>query len=381
MFEEPEAPEKAGITNLAVKLLGTLFATIIAPILVAFVLKFTDDTDDKAKIAPKEPAAGANLVTPPVPPLPKQPAVEPQRAPSVATVTPSVNPPPSVVTPPPTTATPPNPAPSSKSSSKSSSAAPTAASQAVRLFNGKNLAGFYTFLGAPKDGDDAYGKNNDPEKVFTVRGGTIRVSGKVRGVLVTDKPFANYHLLVEYKWGKKIWPPDEKRARTSGIALHCIGPDGAARNGFPQCVKCQIKEGSTGDFVLYNGDFKGGVSLTVEAEKRQVGQGKRRNFNYVYQTGQPLTTLTNGFFLRQGRPATWKDVAGVPDEQGLEKGGDEWNTLECICDRDRITIILNGKTVNVGTKCSQTRGKIAIMSGGSEVFFRTINLTPLSGKL
>src|SRR5207248_11589978 len=51
----------------------------------------------------------------------------------------------------------------------------------ITLFNGKNLDNFYTWLGAPNKGEKPYGKNNDPEKVFTVVDGAIRVSGKVFG--------------------------------------------------------------------------------------------------------------------------------------------------------------------------------------------------------
>jgi hypothetical protein len=55
----------------------------------------------------------------------------------------------------------------------------------VHLFNGKDLTNFYTYLGPPRPGASPYGKNNDPEKVFTVRDGMIHVSGKVCGGLIT----------------------------------------------------------------------------------------------------------------------------------------------------------------------------------------------------
>src|SRR5579864_2569562 len=93
--------------------------------------------------------------------------------------------------------------------------------KAIKLFNGKDLTNFYTFL-------KKYGKNNDPEKVFTVKDGMIRISGKVFGGLVTEKEYENYRLVVEFKWGKETWPPRKGRAMDSGILLHCVGEDGAA---------------------------------------------------------------------------------------------------------------------------------------------------------
>jgi len=61
----------------------------------------------------------------------------------------------------------------------------------------------------------------------------------------------------------------------------------------------------------------------------------------------------------------------------VEKPVGEWNTIECIGDGDKITNILNGKTVNAASKCSVTKGKILFQSEGAEVFFRKIDLVLL----
>src|SRR5216684_3593750 len=91
----------------------------------------------------------------------------------------------------------------------------------IKLFNGKDLANFYTYL-------RGHGKNKDPENVFTVKDGAIRVSGEIFGCFTTQKEYENYHLVVEFKWGTQTWKPREKRAMDSGILLHCVGEDGAA---------------------------------------------------------------------------------------------------------------------------------------------------------
>ena len=129
-------------------------------------------------------------------------------------------------------------------------------SKPVKLFNGKDLTNFYTFL---KD----HGKNNDPEKVFTVKDGMIRVSGKIFGCFVTEKEYENYHLVVEFKWGKETWPPRKDRAMDSGILLHCVGEDGAAGGVWLESIECQMIEGGTGDFILVKG--KNQPTLTVQA--------------------------------------------------------------------------------------------------------------------
>jgi hypothetical protein len=56
----------------------------------------------------------------------------------------------------------------------------------------------------------------------------------------------------------------------------------------------------------------------------------------------------------------------------------EWDKLECVCAGDRITVVLNGTTVNVATRVSQTRGRIFIESQGAEISFRTIDLKTLT---
>ncbi len=89
--------------------------------------------------------------------------------------------------------------------------------QVIKLFNGKDLTNFYTYLGAPEKGKPKYGKNNDPEKVFTVQDGMIRVSGKVFGCFVTEKEYENYRLVVEFKWGPKTWPPRKRERATAAF--------------------------------------------------------------------------------------------------------------------------------------------------------------------
>ena len=70
-------------------------------------------------------------------------------------------------------------------------------------------------------------------------------------------------------------------------------------------------------------------------------------------------------------------MKGFRGKDDVENPVGQWNTLECVCDGDKITNILNGKVVNVGTQSSHTRGKILFQSEGAEVYFRRIDLRPL----
>jgi hypothetical protein len=230
----------------------------------------------------------------------------------------------------------------------------------IKLFNGKDLTNFYTFL-------RGHGKNKDPEKVFTVADGMIRVSGQTFGCFVTEKEYENYHLIVEFKWGKETWEPRKNRAMDSGILLHCVGEDGAAGGVWLESIECQMIEGGTGDFILVKG--KSQPTMTARVEQR----GKQ----YYYKPDGSPRDFKGGRINWYGRDPDWKDVQGFRGKQDVERPAGEWNTLECICEGANITNMLNGKVVNAGSNASLTKGKILFQSEGAEVFFRRIDLVPL----
>ena len=95
----------------------------------------------------------------------------------------------------------------------------------IALFNGKDLAGFYTWL--------VDTKREDPRHVFTVTNGMIHISGEGLGYLATESEYRNYHLSIEFKWGteSRSWGDRAGKARDSGILLHAIGPDGNSDDG------------------------------------------------------------------------------------------------------------------------------------------------------
>jgi hypothetical protein len=238
-------------------------------------------------------------------------------------------------------------------------AAADAVTQPIKLFNGNDLTNFYTWL-------KGLGKNNDPQKVFSVQDGMIRVSGESYGGFITEKEYENYHLVVEFKWGTKTFKPREKATRDSGILLHCVGEDGAAGGTWMESIECQMIEGGTGDIILVAG--KGKPSVTVTAEER--GQ-------WYYKEGGSPKEFKSGRINWWGRDPEWKDVLGFRGKHDVENPVGQWNTLECVCAGDKLTYILNGKVVNAATNSSHTKGKILFQSEGAEVFFRRIDLLPL----
>jgi 3-keto-disaccharide hydrolase len=257
-------------------------------------------------------------------------------------------------------------------------AADSPADAPITLFNGKDLTNFYTFLSAPQGGKEKLGKNNDPLKVVTVveEDGkpAVRVSGEVFGAFITEKEFENYHLVVEFKWGKKTYPPREKAARDSGILLHGTGPDGDY-GPWMTSVECQMIEGGTGD-ILVLGSKDRPYKLTTTVVERETGPKGAKQPYYTDEGGQKRT-FGGGRINWWGRDPMWTDTLGFRGPKDVEKPLGEWNTLECVCDRDTLTNILNGQVVSRATELSPSKGKILFQSEGAEVFFRRIELRPV----
>lgn len=237
----------------------------------------------------------------------------------------------------------------------------------IKLFNGKDLTGFYTYLGSPGGGKPKLGKNNDPKKVVTVADGMIRVSGELFGCFVTEKEYENYKLVVEFKWGDETFAPREGRARDSGILLHCVGEDGNHNGVWMESIECQLIEGGTGDFIVCKGP-KGLARLTAKVAKR--------GGLYYDPAGKPMTRKA-GRINWSKRDPKWRDKKGFRGRDDVEKPVGEWNTLEVICKGDTITNALNGAVVNKATDVRPTKGKILFQSEGAEIFFRRIDLVPL----
>jgi len=115
--------------------------------------------------------------------------------------------------------------------------------EVIRLFNGKDLTGLSTWL---KDT-----RHDDPRGVFRVEDGSIHISGDGNGYVATDREYRDYHLVVEYKWGKRT--DGGQFVRNSGVLLHATGPDGGAGGTWMSSIECQLAQGCVGDLIVIRG--------------------------------------------------------------------------------------------------------------------------------
>ena len=233
----------------------------------------------------------------------------------------------------------------------------------IQLFNGKNLDGWYTFL-------KGKGRDNDPNKVFTVHNGLLTISGEEYGCITTNSEYENYKLVVEFKWGGATFAPRIERARDSGILLHSIGEDGASSGVWMHSIECQIIEGGTGDFIVV-GDGTPAYSITCPVAP------EKQNGSYVFKPGGNLETIYGGRINWYDRDPDWKDTIGFRGANDIEKPVGKWNRIECIAQGGEIFIYLNNKLVNHAMDVLPKKGRIQVQSEGAEIIFRRIDLTSL----
>ena len=245
----------------------------------------------------------------------------------------------------------------------------------IRLFDGKSLNGFYTWL------VDTH--REDPLRVITVvdqvdGAPAIRISGEKWGGLVTREAYRDYRLLVEFKWGPVTWGQRKNAARDSGVLVHAQGADGNTGRDFNgpwmRSVEAQIIEGGVGDIILVAGFEPDGTRLTPRITARA---GKDRDGESVFDPAGEAREFESGRINWYGRDVDWADKLGFRGKADVESPFGEWTRLEVIAHGDRLTYVVNGNVVNEGFRSSLTEGKIIIQSEGAEIYIRRIDLEPV----
>ena len=253
------------------------------------------------------------------------------------------------------------------------------------LFNGKDFTGWDSHLNKPlsqfnipglqKDEKGEYTKrlgiNNDPLKVFTVvqedGAPAIRVTGQVFGYIVSKESFSNFRLKLQFKWGELKWAPRLTEKRDAGLLYHSVGKMGEHPGTWMVSQECQIQEGDCGDFWPI-----GNTRIDIPSAKVDTGR-------YQYHPNEALVTYGNG-------TAAGPRCAKYPDN---EKPNGKWNTVEVICFNGNSVHLINGKVVMRlfnsrhlvnGVEEKLTSVRIQLQSEGAEIFYRKIEVLPLSNE-
>ena len=254
------------------------------------------------------------------------------------------------------------------------------------LFNGNDFTGWEIYLGVPDASVDVpgierneegqytqpLGVGNDPLKVFTVvredGAPALRFSGEIFGSFATVKEYENYHLRLEVKWGEARWFPSRWQGRrNSGVLYHGVGEFGKGLGGWKISHELQIMENDFGDSFRM-GDTYCSITASRASEKDR----------YTYDPAAPAVNFG-------------PQSAGLPPicakNPVNENPAGQWNTVELICFEGTSIHIVNGKVNMINTnshlmvngrEVPLTKGVIQLQSEGAEVFFRNIEIRPIT---
>lgn len=252
---------------------------------------------------------------------------------------------------------------------------PKASGPAISLFNGQDLKDWSAWLGYAdpaltykRPAVAPIGATIQSDQIFKVvtEDGrpALYVNGKTWGSLVHKDDFRNYHLRLQYKWGKGRWAPRETQAPNNGLLYHSHGPPGAVWGTWSQAVEFEIMTGSVG-MVVPVGEA---ISASVSAVDDPALIPPELRFAPV---GRTVTA--------KGGSADW-NVEAYSD---AEKPAGEWNTLDLYVLEDRAIHVVNGvpvmevRDLKAGGQ-PLTHGAIQLQSEGAETFFRDIVLEPIT---
>lgn len=205
----------------------------------------------------------------------------------------------------------------------------TNAQKSIQLFNKKNLKGWYAY--EPKSG-----KHSNASELFSVEYGMIRLYGDKAGYLMSAQSFRNFCLTVEFRWNTDTSFIQKNKTKNSGVMY--LVPTDTKDTLWPKGIQFQIKEGSTGDFVLL----------------------------------QEVTLIVNGKRSEPGKSAVISHIADAVNPEG------EWNTLTVTVFNGKIKQELNGKLVNQGEQASVLEGRILLQYEGFPIDFRKIEIKKIT---
>lgn len=234
----------------------------------------------------------------------------------------------------------------------------------IRPFNGRDLSGFTTWLRA-SDRDEA-------TRDYSVADGMIRIAGRGMGYLATVDSYKNYHLSIEYKWGERT--DGSKYVRNSGILLHATGPEGNARGIWMASIEVQLAQGCEGDLIVIRGKDGAGKTIPVDitSDTVKAADGRTR-----WQQGGKSTRYSGKQFWWSNHQVGFKELLDTRGQDDVASPLDEWTKVECICRGDRITVKINGQTVNECYNVFPSAGRILLENEKNEIYFRNFELRPL----
>ncbi len=241
---------------------------------------------------------------------------------------------------------------------------PIVPTKILKPLNNFKASEWVKFSDPPEPFSDGF----DLERVYSVKNGVLHISGHGNGYMRTKQRFANYHLSIEYKWGK-FRTNQSKYVRNSGVLLHGVGKDGI----WPTALEVQLAQGCEGDFIVIRGP-KGSKPFpaTITTDTVIATDKKTR-----WQRGGKPTVYSGRQFWWSKHQPFFKEHIDTRGKNDAASPNGKWTKVECICQGDRVTVKINGQTVNECYNAKPAAGYIILQNEKYEVFFRNMEIRPL----
>jgi hypothetical protein len=222
--------------------------------------------------------------------------------------------------------------------------------------------------GTAPAGLEPLGLNPPGQNVIRVieQGGkpVLHITGEYYGCLVTKQDYSNYRFRAQFKWGEKKWEPRLTEPKDSGVLYHSRGEFGVDYwKSWALSQEFQVIEHGIGEYWT-----QATSAFDIRADPRKPGEEAPR-----WNPKAPWTQ-----FMAPNNHA----LAGSDED----KPG-EWNTIELVCYQDDCVHVANGKVVmalaNARFKqgdafVPMTGGKLQIQSEAAEVFYRDLEIQPIT---
>ena len=180
-------------------------------------------------------------------------------------------------------------------------------------------------------------------------------------------------MIVEYKWGEKT--DGGKFVRNAGILLHATGPDGNAGGEWMASIECQLAQGCVGDLIAIRGkDENGAIIPTRFTGEIVLGPDKHPR----WQKGGDDRVFQNNQLWWSRHDPDFKELLDIRGKNDVESKKGEWTKVECVSEKDTISVFVNGVKVNECKDVFPKQGKILLQCEGFEWFIRRFELVPLN---
>lgn len=228
------------------------------------------------------------------------------------------------------------------------------------IFNGKDLSGWEIFVGPEEKDGEPLGLNNDPLNLFSIAEldgeKVLRISGEINASIATLDEFENYHLVMEFKWGEKVYTKFN-----SGLLYHSYGDYGVGLGVWMSSHELQLWTGHIGD------------SYRMGKTYCEIPTNMNSEDKYVYSKSEETT---------KSIPNTSSRI--VAKDNDYEKSKGDWNKVELYCYGRTSVHVVNGKVNMINFKSGKylgdgkveplTKGKIQLQSEGGELFIRNMKI-------